>query len=478
MSDGRTATVVVLGILLTLTLSLGNVVFAAHSTILDPDYTKEAIEEADGYEALANDFGSAMAGESASAENQSEGDTDSLQSLVGDDVGVDEAVTAEYARAEFGANIDRLYAYLHGDADRLNLSLDAGPIAENVSDATEAAVSNASTAELFGAMGDGSTGDLPIEKRTLERLDEGPDAYRSAQEDVRSDLREAVLDDAVERAYQERSNDELLSLVIADYEPDDYSEAEKEQMVAEREGEIKAALRTHIERERAEQVESTVDDQLASLADEAKNDEISTGTPTTDEPANRLKAAVVDALVGDIDHATYQERTESARADLATAVGGAVEEQFVTEYGSTIDLNEAMGIDEQDGRGGAVTAVTWFDRLAIVLPILVVGVIGLVYYVTRSVARTAATTGWSLLGAGIPAFVAATFLTGRLPAMMGAGGDPGAITSIMIEALQGTTGHLAAQSLAMGLLGLVIVGAVLALKYDVVDRIQDGGSRP
>lgn len=489
MTEGRTAAVVVLGLLLTTTLALGNVVFAAHVTVLGPEFAKETIEAEDGFDALAGEFESAIAADvgldanaSETTEGQVPAEPDSMEALLRGKVSFDDVVSEGYVAGQLSANLDRYYAYLHGTVDELNLSIDASPIIENVSVATEAAMANTSTGELFASAAEDPFAGVPLDRETVDRLDEGPDEFRAAQVDVRSDVREAVLDSAVNESYREWSNDRLLALVIPDFDPRDYSEDEKERMVTDRKGEIKQALRQEIETERSEEIEAEVDKQLAALAASAKDDEIETGTPGADEPANELQAAVAAALAGEIDHATYRKRANAARGDLATAAGEEARRQMTEELGTTIDLNEAMEIDRDADLGGVVAAVTWIDRLAVVLPVLGLGLIGLIYGASRSVGRTLGTVGWSALWAGLPAFVGAVVLGDRLPSMLGAGGDPsaggdpGAMQSLMLAIFERTLGHVSIQSLAIGVVGLGLVGVALAMRYDLLDRVRgDGG---
>jgi hypothetical protein len=473
MSRKRRAAVVVFGILLTLTVSVGNVVFAAHATVLDPDFTKDTVEEEEGYAAMTAQFRSQMApSEGGGGDGSGEG---SLIELAGGEAVFADAVTEEHVRAEMNDNVENVYAYLHGNADELNLSLDADPIARNANESAAAAVENSTTAELFEAMG-GGVGDLPVESGTLEQLDEGPEAYAEAQAAVRERVYDDVLASAVDRAFEERSNDDLLALVIDDYDSSEYTEAEKEKMVADREPEIRAALASTIERERSDELEEAVDDQLAAAAEDATEEQVDTGDPAVDEPASELRTVTVRALAGDIGYDTYRDRSASARADLGEAIGSTVESEFLAETGGTIDLNEEMGIPEE-GLETQVTAVTWLDRLAIILPLLGLVFLGSVWSLTRSVGRTVGTLGWSLAWAGFPTFVALAVLFSDPAGTLGIGPDPGPPGQIMLGLVEGAVGRLSAQSLAVGLLGLGLVGVAFGMRYGLHERLR-GAAEP
>lgn len=470
---------VVVGILLTAALAGGNLAIATQVTALDSDYVSNSIEAEGGYEALADELqrdvaanASLGAGGSGSGPDDAP-DTGSIEALIDDRSALDGVVTPGYVESQVEPNVDRLLSYLHGDADRVNLSVDAEPIVENVGDVATRIVENATTAELLDAAGAGSFEDIPVNRSTVARLDAGPEAYVDAQTTVRERVRERILDAAVDRAFEERSTDELLALVIPDYDPRDYSAAEKERMVADREPEIRTALRTRIERERGDEVDAAVADGLAELRADATTGNVTTDRAAFGPPATDLRDATVAALTGGIDHATYQERAGAARGDLGVAVGEYAESRVREEVTATVDLNEATGIPEEDGLDGAVAAVTWLDRLAIVLPALAVGLVGLTWYLTRSIGRTAGTLGWGMVFAGVPAYLGATLASGRVPSMVSTGSEVAAFESVAVDVVQRVLGDLATQSLVVALVGVVLVGVSLALKYGLPARLRE-----
>jgi hypothetical protein len=293
---------------------------------------------------------------------------------------------------------------------------------------------------------------------------------------VRESVYDDVLASAVDGAFEERSKDDLLALVIDDYDSSEYTEAEKEKMVADREPEIRAALASTIERERSDELEEAVDDQLAAAAEDATEEQVDTGDPAVDEPASELRTVTVRALAGDIGYDTYRDRSASARADLGEAIGSTVESEFLAETGGTIDLNEEMGIPEE-GLETQVTAVTWLDRLAIILPLLGLVFLGSVWSLTRSVGRTVGSLGWSLAWAGLPTFVALAVLFSDPAGTLGIGPDPGPPGQIMLGLVEGAVGRLSAQSLAVGLLGLGLVGVAFGMRYGLHERLR-GAAEP
>ncbi|MFB6197640.1 MAG: hypothetical protein ABEI52_05140, partial [Halobacteriaceae archaeon] len=171
---------------------------------------------------------------------------------------LEDIITESYVETQAEANIDRTYSYLHGESATLNLYLETEPIVEQTDEAVTSRVMSLPTRKLISVVS------LPkepiaIEQSQLSTLTSGRDGYSDARQSFRADVRDKVLTRATERAFQEYSNDELLNLVIEDYNPDNYSEAEKERMVDNRESEIKSALRDRINEQRSEEISNRVD---------------------------------------------------------------------------------------------------------------------------------------------------------------------------------------------------------------------------
>lgn len=472
MTRKHTGAVVLLGILLTVTLAAGNLVVAAHMTVLDPGFTTDTLEEEDGYAVLAETFEEQMAGQAPASD--SGGDSGSLASLISMEETIEAAVDEEYMKSQAEPNIARVYAYLHGSTDTLNLSVDPGPISENIEAATAAQVANSSTAELMGAVGGGTFGDLPIEAETVEMLDEGPDAYEQAQADVRETVYQEVLASAVDQAMADSTNDELLALVVEDYDPAAHTEAEKEQMVEDRTDEIRSAVATEVERDRGEELQTRTDQVLEERATAASSESVSSGQPGIDEPATELRDVTITALTTDMSHETYQDQSTTAKENLGDGVGSVVAEEFLSGVGGQIDLNQEMGIPEEGALEQQRQIVGWLDRLAIVLPIVAILLLGGVFYLSRSVGRTAGTLGWSAAIAGLPAFLIATVLLSDPATLLDMQGGENPMTSILLGFIERTVDHLKTQSLALGLVGVGLVAIALAMRAGLHDRIRPG----
>lgn len=465
MSLLRTAGVAVVVLLLTVTLVTANAVAAAHLTVLDPDFVTDSIEEEGGYE-LVEEMTVAGVGGDASGEESGPVDTGAL---------VEDAVTEEYVQSQTEANVDRTYAYLHGNEDELNLSVATGPIRENVSAGVEARLRNASLVELVAQSDAELSG--PINASVIERMTDSRSSYRQVKADVRASARDRVLDAAVDRAFQDASDDELVR--AAGEDPDDYTEEQKARFVRQNEPEIRAALRDRIEAERGDEIDRRVEEELATLREDATTTDAET---ETERAVADVQATVARGLTTDQSYEAFRENLSAAKADLAAASADRVDERLAAELPARVDLAENMGSGARQGFADARTAVVWFDRLTLVLPVGVALLVGLLYYLRGSVVPVATDAGASMVLAGLPTLVGVGVVRSRLSSMVA---DAPAeqqqfleVTTGLAGRALGTAGDLA---LALTVGGAVLVAGSLAVRYGLLDRLRaalDDGQGP
>lgn len=460
VSLGRTFAVVVVATMLTATLVTASVVAAAHLTVLDPDFVTNSIAEEGGYDVVEEATQGVAAAQPPGAGT---GPVDANALL-------QDALSEEYVAAQTEANVHRLYAYLHGNSETLNLSISTAPIRENVSAAVEAQVRNASIAELVA--GSNATLDGPVDPSMLDRMTANRSSYREVKSEFRAGVREQVLDAAVERAFRNRSNDELLNLVVEDYDPSEYSEEEKAQMVDEREDEIRVALRERAERERSDEIDEAVDEQLSTIREEATNASAET---EAEEAAVAIQATVVRGLTTDASYQTFQSDLSEAKADLAAVVAARADARLAAEMPDRIDLTERMDGEAKRSFEQARTGVQWLDRLAFVLPVVALGLVGLLYSLRRSIPGVASGTGWSMLAAGLPALVGVQFAQSRLQALVD---RAPAEQEPTLDVLVGVVGRVANTvgdvALVLTVGGVLLVAGSLAVRYGLVDRLREG----
>lgn len=462
MSVGRTIAVGVVSVLLATTLVTGNLVAAAHLTVLNPNFVTDGVEAEGGYEVVENATRRA-AGVDASAAETGPVETSSL---------VQNALSEEYVESQTEANVDRAYAYLHGNSDELNLSMSTEPIRENVSDGVERQLRNASVVELVERSGVELSG--PVNRTVLERLTANRSSYRQVKADVRTRVRDGVLDAAVDRTFENASNDELIRAMGED--PDEYTERQKERFVAEYESEIRSRLRERIGRERGDEIDARVETELASMRRVATNASAET---ERERAAAAVRATVARGLTTDVSYRAFRENLSTAKAELAAVTADRVEQRLAAEMPARVDLTGNASSAATQGFENARTAVQWLDRLAYVLPVLALAFVGLLYHLRRSVTAVASDAGISMLVAGLPTVLGVGIARSRLRSMA-ASAPPErrqvleVLTGVAGRAL-GTVGDLA---LALALGGAVLVAGSLAVRYGLVDALRerlDGG---
>jgi len=489
----RKFAVVVLTLLLTSTLVTGNLLAAVHLTVLDPTFVQNTVEEEGGYDLVENATVEVATSQVQSVETG--GSTD-ISAIVDTESLVRDAVDQSYLENQTERNVDRLYAYLHGNSETANLTVETAPLKDDVEAAVEAQIRNATVAELLEQTDanltalSGSSLPVTVDQTTVERMTANESGYEAVKQNVRDGVREAVLDRAVQTAWEETSNDEKLYLVIPDYDPRDYSEAEKERMVADNETEIRTTLRERIERERGDEIDQGVNETLAqaneTLAPDGTDQEGIAGATA------ELQAAFVQGLTTDMTYDEFQSELDAAKARAAVAVGdrtGAALDEQLPDRISLLPPEEASGGTGDSAQQGprqaleqAQNAVTWIDRIAIALPILALVLVGLVYFVTRSLQTVAGSLGVSLLVAGLPIYLSLGFVQStaeRQVEQLLLSGDPNQLvqagTELLLGVLDQLFGRVGTISLAFALAGGALVAVWLLLRYDVIDFGGGGG---
>jgi len=489
----RKFAVVVLTLLLTSTLVTGNLLAAVHLTVLDPTFVQNTVEEEGGYDLVENATVEVATSQVQSVETG--GSTD-ISAIVDTESLVRDAVDQSYLENQTERNVDRLYAYLHGNSETANLTVETTPLKDDVEAAVEAQIRNATVAELLEQTDanltalSGSSLPVTVNQTTVERMTANESGYETVKQNVHDGVREAVLDRAVQTAWEETSNDEKLYLVIPDYDPRDYSEAEKERMVADNETEIRTTLRERIERERGDEIDQGVNETLAqaneTLAPDGTDQEGIAGATA------ELQAAFVQGLTTDMTYDEFQSELDAAKARAAVAVGdrtGAALDEQLPDRISLLPPEEASGGTGDSAQQGprqaleqAQNAVTWLDRIAIALPILALVLVGLVYFVTRSFQTVASSLGVSLLVAGLPIYLSLGFVQStaeRQVQQLLLSGDPNQLvqagTELLLGVLDQLFGRVGTISLAFALAGGALVAVWLLLRYDVIDFGGGGG---
>lgn len=463
MSLLRKSLVVVLAVVLVLTAVSANGAVAAERTVLDGDFVKDSLESEDAY---------AVFRETAIETIDEQG------AETGGEVGselrttaVERAVTGEYIRTQAEANIDRTYAYLHGDTDSLELFVETEPVIERLGPAIEELVTERTVGELLEATGvDLEFQELPVDTALLTQLEEGPEGYEAARSEVRSTVEQRIVDELVQETYASLSNDERLALVIEDYDPTAYTEAEKEQMVEDRRSEIEAAIEDRLRSERGDEIDQQVTDTLNQIADQAEADAPS-DPQTVEEAAAGVQAVLVRGLADqDLTYETFHQDLAQAKRTLGEIMGQTVQEEARSELGDRISLTEQMDESAREQLETAQSAVGIVDIVSILLPLLVLVLVGLLWLVSRSPFVVSLATGVSLFLAGALSWLGAEMAGARLQdAITPSGGEsPEAIVELLSAIVRGVINTFVTQSMVILVLGGALVVLAVLLWYEVV----------
>lgn len=467
MSIARRLGVAAVVVALVTTLFAGNVVIAAHQTVLDPGFVTDTLDEENAYEAIHEQV--------LSDGSLPVGDAETLPPFASDLAG--EIVTPGYIQSQTEANIDRTYGYLHGSRDSLVVVVDTEPLKERTDDAVAAAVQNVSARELadFAGFDGGSLDGVPVDSSTLFALSDGPESFSDSRTEVRSVARDRLLTRLVDSQFEQSSNDELLELVIDDYNSDDYTEEEKEQLVADRESEIRTALREQIEAERGEEIDDTVTTLLNQSRSDLKSQYATFDTgfgSEVDSAAGDLVGVYIDGLLTpDVTYDEFSSELNATKADLGSAIGDVARERLDEQVSDQLVLSNQLGTEARENVVRARASIVLMDVLGWFLPLLALVLAGLIWVVSDAVETAALWSGVAALLAGAPGYAATTLFGSQVEQNVQSAfpEDQTALADVAVGLISDTLSTLSAQSLL-----LVVAGAVLALvggavRFGVVD---------
>ena len=449
-----------------------NGIAAAQQTVLNGEFVKTTIDRTDGYDVL-------QAAVVDAASQQFEGEEQAEDLPIAPETIVKSAITEEYLQSQTTANIDRFYGYLHGRRGELVLAVDLEPVKDNIVETVEAEVTDMPLTELVSVVGAEESASVSAEGVTMDinlvvTMAANRSSYRSTRAEFREQVRTTVLDQIVTDTMESSTNDELLALVIEEYNPDAYTEAEKSTMVDERDSEIRAAIRQQVIDERNDELQAQIDQQLAATNAEIK-DEIATSVersagdrdPALLNATSNLAAVGVNGLTTDMSYSEFAAAVDDSKGELAAAVAGVVEDQLAGEVPDEVDLTADMDPQAMQLFASMKQAVGIADILVFVLPLLAILLIAAIYYFTASIAVTAIGSGIALfvsgiLGVGL-AVVLPPRIRGAIPADLPAG-----MASLITGLVRRVFGLLQTQSIVLLVAGILALGIGLALWYGII----------
>lgn len=471
----RSVAIGMIVVLISVSLLGANATVAAERTALDSTFVTTTLSEENAYQALQLAVIETATDELGVAESDVPIDPEPI---------VEEAVPPTYIEGQVDRNIERLYAYLHGDRGDLVLTVNLVPVKENVPEVIEDEIKDRSVDELFGLAGIDDLGSVEVEGVSIDLsvlgdMGESEAAYQSAKESFRADLRDKVIEELVNEAFETRSKDELLALVIDNYDPDAYSEDEKEAMVTQREDEIRAALRDIIEDEYGDEIDARLNAELDDYRDEVRpriqavvEEKTGDGTPALTNATVELAMVGVEGLLTDMEYAEFRTQLDAAKADLAAAVSDVVAAQLAEEAPDKIDLTEELPAETEQDIEAAQNIVGIVDLLSVGFPVAAIGFLGLLWILSGSVVMTAIGAGVGLFVAGVSGVAAAVVVPNNAQATL-ASRLPPELAEASIGVIDQTFAVVFSQSLGVTAAGVVVTG-VAGLVYLGVVPVSAG----
>ncbi len=476
MSLARKVGLVVLALLLITTTATANIVMTSERTVLNANFVDQSLEEEDGYSQLRAQTVTTVTDRIEEEDlTGSEQIPASLQSTVNITDLVSDAITESYVRNQSRANLFRLYDYLHGERSDLALSIDLRPLKDNLGDEINEEVRDINISTLVDEFAPPPS-QIPIEISgdRVRRMRANQSGYQAVREEFRQELRDIAIDRIVDSAFEEASTDNLLREIGED--PDQYTEAEKQQIVNEREDEIRSQLRQRIIENDDGAVREEINTQLQQRAQTAKEqarettqDATSQYSDTVTNAAIDLQFAVIDGLATNTSYENFSTRLDTAETTLADEASRLAVEQLEQEVPDNISLTEELTEQDRESLSMTSNRVQQLDTLNSVLPLVALLLIVLMYLLTRSIGTTAFTAGTSIGLVGLVSFVGATLISAPIENAISTEipENEEAIQELAIGLVEQLLGMFSSMSLLLVGIGVVLLLVWVAARRDV-----------
>ncbi|MFB6228652.1 MAG: hypothetical protein ABEH88_08850 [Halobacteriales archaeon] len=467
-------------ILFTTSLVAGNAVVAVDRTAANEEFVKTTLEEEGAYRTIQS-----VASEEAAAQIE---DVDLPAAIINNTrEDVNDTLERAYLKDQTEANIERVFAFLEGDRDRLNVSVDLTPVKENFTALIEDRIANTSRGELLDIVAEND--DLSTEvageeislKRTIANMSKNETLYNREKARVRDRAINRAVNESYDESVANEEYDPLLGLVIEDYNPNNYTKSEKADLVQERETEIKAELEAEA---RAGSDTVNVDQRLREINEQAKqsaNTTVENSLSGTEfepaaGPATEMAAATIDGLTTNQSYAEYTSRMSAAQTDLAAEVSTVVRNRLDEQVEDRFNLlrndqiSDAERADIRNAADNARDGYGSLDLSMLLFPLISIGLIGVLYLITRSFPATAVLSGIPALLVGGGTYAVASAAPGEIDSEVRSELQGSEVPEKAIDLILGITdqvlGVVAQQSLVIALVGvgLIVAGIIVSVQ--------------
>lgn len=408
----------------------GTAAITADRTVLDESHVTETAQD----EGL---FGELSADIAEDADRELDDETPTGITVDSDwlEDGLDEQQLAD----EFERNLGALFAFLRGDTDSLELSVDMEPIADDLDVTSEhVTVDTAALADEIEV--DSDDYDVEVDGEMLTRQRSSQSEYDAVRQQLRDDVREQIT-----------AESPLFD------DPDDVPE----EVVDEAMDEFSEELRSEAE-----------SNARAGLGDDADE--------TTVDAAVQHQFVVIDGLTDRTydDQATYAEELSAAETELEAALADEITREFqaaLTEEGDQLTFGEELEEDLDDDELSTIeTALNGINIATWALPLFVVVLVAGILYLTGSLQSTAMVTGIALGIAGlvgtIAGFVGGSIATAEVETLLADTEEiPAAGADTAVALVDSVFSTLVVYALPVAVLGIVLVGVAYADRAGYVD---------
>ncbi|AFZ72935.1 hypothetical protein [Natronobacterium gregoryi] len=402
MGTGTKLLFAVLGIVLVVALLSTNLVVAADRTVLDSDFVKDTADEEGLYAALAQEV----------QEDAMQTLSTSGNALPADELedGVREAVIEAEIREQGEKNVDRLYAFLHGETDELHLEIDLERANQNVLTELEEEMTGLDLGEADFPQGD-----------EIEAMAESEEQFAQYRDEFREEQKEE-LQGGGDREVPAEELDQRMDAIRLDL---------------------------YTERDELLEQERYGDGLDADL----------------EEPAHALLTARVDALTGEMGYDEYVTEVESAKEEFETELVAGVESELAD--GAQIDLTEGMDDDATESLEMGQAVVSTASLLAIVLPLVCLGIVGLMAWVAPP-STTALSAGVVSTLVGTTGIVGSHVAGEQIELLFAGGETPPAMADFVLGIASGTLAALTVQSVVLLVVGIGLVAVGVAIRQGLL----------
>jgi hypothetical protein len=466
-------------VLITTSLVAGNAVIAVDRTAANEEFVTSTLEEEDAYAEIQSVASDEAAGQVDQSDIPVSIDTRAV---------VNDTLEQSYLQNQTEANVRRAFAFLEGDSEDLNLSVDLAPVKRSIADVVEDRIANQSVGELIDIVAEGN--DLSTEvagaeislKQTIVNMSKNETLYNQEQSRVRERVVSLAANDSYDRSVENEEYDPLLGLVIEDYDPTNYTEQEKADRVEERESEIKAELEAVArgDRDTSGGISIDIDERLQDINEQAKEAANATvggalsGTEfnSTSGPATDIAALTIDGLTSNQSYSEFDSDLSTAKANLASNVSIIVRNRLDEQVDDRFDLlnnDQISDADRAEIESAAENARDGYGTLGLltfVLPIVSLVLIGLLYLITRSFSTTAILSGIPALLVGGVTYAVASAAPGEIESPVRSelqGSDvPENVVDLLLGITEQVLGVVAGQSLVLALVGVGLIVAGIA----------------